>query len=99
MFGLDFIRKLKPCTWKFKPPYSDGRTHVGFIAQDINEIADYEKYSFVGRSKGFYNLNYNELLAPVVKAIQESDETIQILNKKIEKLEKKLNETNSNNSR
>ena len=40
-FGLKFIKKLKPCTWRYKPgPLCDGKEHVGLVAQDVNEIVD-----------------------------------------------------------
>lgn len=98
MFGLDFIKKLKPCIWKFKPgPLADGRNHIGFIAQDINKIVDYDEYSFVGRSNGYYNLNYQEFIGPIVKAIQDLDTKIEELNERLERMENDKHETNSNN--
>ena len=76
-FGLDFIRKLKPCTFRFNAPLDDGREHAGFIAQDVDEIVDGKKYGFVGKDKdGIYSLGYMEFIAPMVKAIQELDEKI-----------------------
>jgi hypothetical protein len=82
-FGLEFIKKLKPCTWKFKPgPLSDGKEHVGLIAQDINEVLkdEDEEYAFVIMKNGFYAINYHEFIGPLIKSIQE-------LKEKVDKLE------------
>lgn len=63
---------------------NDGKLHFGFIAQDVDEIAPKEIYGFVGQDeRGYLNIHYWEFIGPIVKAIQE-------LNDKIEKLEKKL---------
>ena len=75
MFGLDFIRKLKPCKWRYKPPLDDGVEHFGFIAQDVDEIAPKEKYAFVvgGQDNDLYGMHLGEFIGPLTKAIQELD--------------------------
>ncbi len=80
-FGLEFIKKLKPCKWKYKAPLNDGKEHLGFIAQEIDEIVDRNNYGFVGMKDGFLTIHYMEFIAPLTKAIQE-------LSEKVEKLEK-----------
>lgn len=95
MFGLDFIRKLKPCTWKFKPgPLSDGKEHVGLVAQDVNEVVDQNKYAFVVMKNGFYAINYYEFIGPLIKAVQELEEKVakfEIISKECECEERKGN--------
>ena len=99
MFGLEFIRKLKTCIWKFNPGVTnDDKIHIGFIAQDVNEIVDFDEYSFVGKTGKYYNINYHEFIGPIVKSIQEIDVKLDKIEKRLEKLENDKNETNSNNS-
>ena len=76
-FGLKFIKKLKVCTWKYKSgPLSDGKDHIGLIAQDINKVADKQKYAFVVLQNGFYAINTNEFIGPLIKSIQELEEKV-----------------------
>jgi len=79
MLGLDLIRKLKPARWmynKLKP--NDNKIHLGFIAQDLIEVLDQEKYALVIKDKdGYYMVNYHELIGPIVKAIQQLDEKVE----------------------
>jgi len=86
-FGLDFIKKLKPCKWKYKAPLNDGKDHFGFIAQDVNEIASKNDYAFCGPEvDGYMTLSYHEFIGPLVKAVQElSDKVIELENKLEEK--------------
>ena len=74
MFGLELIRKLKPCKWRYKKPLDDGVEHFGFIAQEVNEIVPHDEYAFtlIGPG-GTYMIRYNEFIGPIVKAIQEID--------------------------
>ena len=75
--GLDFIRDLKPCSFK----WMDGkRDHQGFIAQQVKQVMD--KYgtdfpAYIDPSvndpsdQGSLALRYDEFIAPMVRAIQE----------------------------
>ncbi len=72
--GLGFISKLNPVSYIRK---NDDRQRVeyGFIAQDIEEVLKQSGINSTGMitidDKGYYELRYNDLLAPIVKAIQE----------------------------
>ena len=80
--GLAFVNQLNPVSFKRK---GKTRTHYGFIAQDIEQIiTDLGKTttqfaplikSDISEAKDGseyrYGLRYEQLLAPVVKAIQE----------------------------
>lgn len=77
MFGLDFIRKLKPCKWRYTDKLDDGVEHFGFVAQDVNELADHREYGFVVlMDNGYFGLSMSEFIGPIVKAIQELDEKL-----------------------
>jgi hypothetical protein len=82
MFGLSFIKKLKPCKWRYVTPIDDEREHFGFVAQDVNEIMPESTYAFTEERNGIYYVNYHEFVGPIVKAIQE-------LSAKLDELEKK----------
>jgi len=83
MFGLEFIKQLKPCKWRYLPPLDDGVEHFGFIAQEVDELVPHDKYGLVVIDKdGTYGLRLTEFIGPMVKAIQELEERIAELEKK-----------------
>jgi len=73
--GLDFINKLKPISYKWNK--DDGKTHYGLIAQDLEEtlttlgktIADFG--GIFKEDNSPMGLGYSELIAPLIKAVQE----------------------------
>jgi hypothetical protein len=73
--GLDFINKLKPKSYKWNK--DDGKTHYGLIAQDLEEtltslgktIADFG--GIYKEDDSPMGLGYSELIAPLIKAVQE----------------------------
>ena len=85
--SLDKINKLKPSEYSYNDP-SKGNTEklsMGVMAQDINEIWPFEKYSILNKDfQGIYSVDYYQLIAPMIKSIQE-------LSKKIEEIDLKLN--------
>lgn len=80
VLGLDFINKLKTVEYKFIEGDSN-RVHNGLIAQDVELVlgemdrAMLVKSKFIdeetGIEKEIYALRYNELVAPLIKAVQE----------------------------
>ncbi len=72
--GLDFISKLRPVSYTRKNDEKK-RTEYGFIAQEIEEVLKGAEVENAGMltidDAGRYELRYNDLLAPMVKAIQE----------------------------
>jgi phage gp45-like len=96
--GLDFIKRLSPKSYKFN---NKTRTHYGLIAQDVETVlSDISKSNtdFAGLIKGDisenqdgsnyrYGLRYTELIAPMIKALQEANEKIETLEARIAKLE------------
>ena len=74
-FGLDFIRKLKPCSWRYTGSLDDGATHFGFIAQAVESLASHDQYAFVqyDKAEDVYRIVLGEFIGPIVKAVQEID--------------------------
>jgi hypothetical protein len=85
--SLEKIGRLRPAEYSYNDP-SKGDTEklsMGIMAQDINEVWPFEKYSILHKDfQGMYSVEYYQLIAPMVKAIQE-------LSAKVEELEEKLN--------
>lgn len=80
MFGLEFIKKLKPCKWRYLPPLDDGVEHFGFLAQEVDQLVPHDQYGVVVIDKdGIYGLRLTELIGPMVKAIQELEEKVKKL--------------------
>ena len=75
--GLEFINKLKAVSYKWNDEEIGEKTHYGLVAQDIEETIkeigkDVDNIGMIDKpEKGAMGLNYNELIAPLVKAIQE----------------------------
>ena len=85
--GLDFINKLRPVDFKFKENQSN-RTHTGFIAQEVEDVLSEDRALLIKNSTIdektkeeilSYALRYTELIAPIVKAIQELNEKIETM--------------------
>jgi hypothetical protein len=72
--GLDFVSMLRPVSYTRKNDQKH-RTEYGFIAQEVEQVLKDQGIQNSGMltidDKGFYELRYNDLFAPVVKAIQE----------------------------
>ena len=79
--GIDFINSLKPKSYNLKDPREDndayGKKRYGLIAQDLlqTELKD----SVFGEKDGEYGLSYNDLMAPMIKAIQELEARVKEL--------------------
>lgn len=91
--GLRFINRLKPKSYTLK---TDDKVKMGLIAQDVLKILPGTmrgNCSLVNKSddeNGFYSLSYQELIAPLIKAVQELTTTAQELDKEVNKLKKEL---------
>lgn len=88
--GLDFIKDLKPVSYTRKNDESK-KTEYGFIAQELETSLNHFEAKNNGiisiDDHGTYSVRYNDLMAPMVKAIQEQQAIIEELKAKIEKLE------------
>ena len=104
-FGLEFINKLKTRTFQWKSQnelpkeweaysetnrYDTEKIHVGFIAQELKELADeynvpYEVISWSEDADGMQRAGETKLITPLIKAVQE-------LSAQVEELKNKLGE-------
>lgn len=89
--GLTFIKRLRPVSFKW---VGRNRTHYGLIAQEVETtLRDKDAAvlikSPVGANDNQYGLRYNELIAPLIKAIQEQQEMIEAMKAEIELLKNK----------
>ena len=91
--GLDFINTLQPKSYKhlqdvgvaLEEGHDDyNRKHYGLIAQDLKDGS--LKDSVYGTKDGEYSLAYNDLIAPLIKAVQEQQEQIETLKQEVEEL-------------
>jgi len=102
--GLDFITKLRPVSYNVKKWSPDmeymgdvSRKSFGFIAQEVSKVIDSNKYRIIDNpkinnpeTKDYMCLSYQDLMAPMVKAIQEQQAMIESLKAEVELLKKKL---------
>ena len=88
--GLDFICKLNPVSFKWnieRNKKADTKVHYGLIAQDVEEVIlsegkTLDEFGAVDKSEeedASMGLSYSELIAPMIKALQEANEKIKIL--------------------
>jgi hypothetical protein len=99
--GLDFINQLNPVSY-FRKNDETKKVEYGFIAQELEETLKTLGVSNVGLiskdDKGMYSVRYNDLIAPMVKAIQEQQIIITSLEEKLLLLEKKFEMLEKNKS-
>jgi hypothetical protein len=96
--GLDFIKDLKPISYKWidgeqQNKGKDEREHQGLIAQQVAETVEkhgIDKNAFGGldiqetdKYDDFHGMSYDQLVAPLIKAVQE-------LSAKVEDLQTQL---------
>jgi hypothetical protein len=84
--GLDLITKLRPV--EFQMNNGDNRINYGFVAQDIEKLIgpDNSILTIGGDADRTLGLRYTDFIAPMVKAIQEQQETIKEQQKEIDEL-------------
>ncbi len=93
--GLDFISKLKPVSYTRNNDESKKREY-GFIAQELeealNEAGATDNGMISKDDNGMYGVRYNDLMSPMVKAIQEQQSIIDIQSKKLSDLQTQIDE-------
>jgi hypothetical protein len=81
--GLAFVRQLKPVEYNWRSPYLRGHQY-GFLAQDLIPLG----FAGVDTSNpDEYGLRYTDLIAPLVKAVQELSEALERANARLAQLE------------
>jgi len=100
MLGLDFISKLNPITYTYKNRDAnladDGPVHYGLIAQDVKSVLGSTDTAIVNISKDQQLLCYSELIAPMIKSIQDLNTKISGFETKISELNTKISELSKN---
>jgi hypothetical protein len=85
--GLDFIKRLRPVSY-YRNNDKSKKLEYGFIAQELEETLNTSGAGNNGiiskDDKGMYGVRYNDLMAPMVKAIQEQQKMIDELKKQNE---------------
>lgn len=110
----DFIMSLKPCSYKFNDGTSN-RTHWGFIADELEESmlsTTGDSGVFVKMPKDgdtevdldepstyICGIRYSELIAPMVKTIQDQQQVIQTQQQDIQNLNDEVLELKENHQR
>jgi len=85
--ALEVINKLNPQVYELATDgleYDTRYTEAGFIAQDVEKIAELSYASRPPRGNGedYYHLHYQTLFTYAIKAIQELDARIKVLESK-----------------
>ena len=98
--GLEVINKLKPqIYWKgnklnVEPSEEERVRESGFIAQEVEQIPELQHIVNIAQAtedrEESYNLNYTQLIAYNVSAIQELHKLVKEQNERIELLESKI---------
>ena len=84
-FDLNMARRLRPVQFHFK---GSDKIRYGFIAQEVAEVMP----DAVSENKdGYFTLNYNELIAPILALVQEQDKRITSLENRLKALEEQIN--------
>ena len=86
--GLEFINKLRPVSYKLNN--GDGGINYGFIAQEVESAVGVPTniVSTDDTPEKMKTMRYNDLIAPLVKAVQEQQKQIQGLEAQVEMLKK-----------
>jgi DNA repair exonuclease SbcCD ATPase subunit len=104
--GLGFITKLNPVSYVRKND-ENKKTEYGLIAQEVEQVLKelgIENHAMLTiTDEGMYELRYNDLIAPMIKAIQELKEKSDEKDIEIAKLkgenEKLISELNNKETR
>ncbi len=93
--GLSFIGKLRPVSY-YRNNDESKKLEYGFIAQELEDALNDEGVTNNGiilkDDAGMYGVRYNDLIAPMVKAIQEQQLMIENLKKQNVLMQKQIDE-------
>lgn len=85
--GLNFINKINPVKYKYK---NGERNHYGIIAQELKEVIDDLGIDFGGyqdhnikNNEDKLTVGYIELIAPLIKSVQELSQEVEELKKEV----------------
>ena len=90
--GLDFILNLRPVSfyWKSAENGVQKRQQLGLIAQEVKSVAQALDLAPLGlytdNDEAGWSLNYDQLIAPVIKSIQQLNARLEAVEKRLELL-------------
>ena len=102
--GLDFITKLRPVQY-IRNNSSDQTKEWGIIAQELQQTLEALDYKDAGIVTGdnsaekYLSVRYNDLLAPMIKSIQEQEKKIDSQQETIAALLVRIEDLENNNLR
>ena len=70
--ALDNINKLHPVTYNWIDSSRSSGKHIGFIAQEMQKVYP-DFVSIVDEKNGYLGIDYSNLVAPLVAAVQQMD--------------------------
>jgi Chaperone of endosialidase len=76
--GLDFIRRLRPQAYHLRVGKNRTLRH-GFIAEELEAALEGQEFAGLVKKDDLYGINYSELIAPLVKAVQELSARLELL--------------------
>jgi len=99
--GLDFIKKLNPVSYDKMQvgDFLNNKTssklkfEIGLVAQEVkkaSESLNFKTNIVTIDEDGIYRMDYQKITMPLIKAVQEQQETIDSQNKEIESLNERL---------
>lgn len=93
--GLDYIRKMRPVEYDWTDEALELKANkvkhgYGLIAQELEQIIP-DLVSHNMFDKGYLGIDYTRLVPFTISAIQEVDDEVTRLKKRVKELEKKLN--------
>ena len=93
---MNVIKKFKPKKFKRHDRNDGGKTHIGYIADEVLEAIPKEFENVVSKDREYLGLNYLVLPVLVHKAVLELNDKVDKLEKEIKefKKEKKINNLN-----
>ena len=89
--SYEFIKKLRPVSFILKHTQKE---QIGFIAQDVEKVSrDTNVNGIIDNDENdLYTLNYQALIAPMVKTIQRQNRIIEDLEKRLSVVEHKFDQ-------
>lgn len=89
--GLRTLMQVQPVwfNYKNKSGFNSGKAYVGVLAQQLQDAAPYMVGNFTKDGKEFLNVDNSAMTYMLINAVKEQQHEIELLKKKVEKLEKK----------
>ena len=80
--GLEFINKIRPVSYTYINDKQDGKTKYGIIAQEVQEVLkeiNNQDFAGIKDEDEYLGADYNQFVAPLIKAIQELTAKVETL--------------------